>query len=192
MNGNTRLTLLDRVREADTDDSWREFLAVYEGLVFDWLRKQNVSAEDAEDIRQEVMATVFEKIGSFEHNGRAGAFRNWLRKITAHRLRRTWRTQKGQGVTTNLAELAEELADDRSRLTLIWDAAHNRYVVQHLLQTISRRFSETSITAFQRVVLREEPAQQVADSLGMSLGAVRVAQHRVLRALKELGQGLVD
>jgi len=192
MNGNTRITLLQRVRDSDAHDSWREFIAVYEGLIFSWLRQQNVASEDAEDIRQEVMTTVVEKIGSFEHNGRPGAFRNWLRQITSHRLRRTWRTRKRQGVTTNLAAIAEELADDRSRLTLIWDAAHNEYVVKHLLEMTYRRFNNTSITAFQRIVLKEEPAQQVADSLGMSLGAVRVAQHRVLRALKELGQGLID
>ena len=192
MSQKTRLTLLERIRDTTAGESWKEFLAVYEALIFGWLRQQGVSTEDAEDVRQEVMTTVYEKIASFDHNGRAGAFRNWLRKITVNRLHRIWRKRKGETSGKNLAELADELADDRSRLTLIWEAAHNEHVIQHLLRELSQRFHENSIIAFQRVVLKEEPAQQVADSLGMSLGAVRVAQHRVLRALKEQGQGLID
>ena len=75
---------------------------------------------------------------------------------------------------------------------MAWDQEHNRYVVDFLLDQISGRFSRQTMAAFERIALKEEPAQQVADELEMTLGAARVAQHRVLKALRELGRGWID
>ena len=46
--------------------------------------------------------------------------------------------------------------------------------------------------SFRGVALEQRPAEEVADELGMSVGTVRVAQCRVLRALREVGEGWVD
>ena len=48
------------------------------------------------------------------------------------------------------------------------------------------------MTAFKRVVLDEERAAVVASELGITVNAVRIAQARVLRALRQLGKGLID
>ena len=48
------------------------------------------------------------------------------------------------------------------------------------------------MTAFRRLVIDEEDAATVAAELEMTVGAARVAQHRVLKALKESGSGLLD
>ena len=77
-------------------------------------------------------------------------------------------------------------------MSRVWNLEHDRFVLNYLLSSIGDRFQESSVTAFRGVVLEERPAQEVADQLGMSVGAVRVAQSRVLRALREVGAGLVD
>lgn len=200
MTASTRLSLLDRVRGADqgeksANDAWTQFARIYDGLILNWLRQQGVSAEDAEDVRQEVMSTVYQEIGKFEHNGRTGAFRNWLRKITSNRLHRLWRKRKSGGggaAKPRLEDLANQLADDNSRLTIVWEQQHDQYLVTKLLSELSERFQPQSIEIFQRVVLRQEPAATVAADLGVTLGAARVAQHRVLRALKALGRDFLE
>ena len=191
MGNLTRLTLLERVRDSNAGDSWKEFVDGYDALVMSWLRAQNVHSHDAEDIRQEVLATVYQEIASFQHNGRPGAFRHWLRTITSHRLHRLWQ-KRGTTAGPDLAQLAEQLANPTSPLAIAWDQEHNRYVVDFLLDQISSRFSRQTMAAFERIALKEEPAQQVADDLEMTLGAARVAQHRVLKALRELGRGWID
>lgn len=194
MSNLTRLTLLERVRDTTTGESWQEFAHVYEALVMSWLRSQQVQAHDIDDVRQEVLSAVYQEIGSFEHNGRPGAFRNWLRKITSNRLHRLWQ-KRGSGppqAGPDLSELADQLADPDSALAAAWDREHNRYVVEFLLDQIADRFSTQSMEVFERIALNEEPAQQVADELDMTLGAARVAQHRVLKALREMGQGWID
>jgi RNA polymerase sigma factor (sigma-70 family) len=191
----TRITLLDRVRQTQAGDSWTEFAAVYDALIFAWLRQQSIADSDADDIRQEVMQTVVAEIGRFDHNGRPGAFRNWLRQITANRMRRLWQQRqrrKADSTGADIGELAEQLEDDQSRLTHVWDADHDRFVLNRLLGMLVGRFSQKSLAAFRRLAIGQEDPAAVSADLGMTLGAARVAQHRVLKALKELGEGLID
>lgn len=191
----TRITLLDRVRKSQSGDSWEEFVTVYDALILAWLRQQAIPDADAEDIRQEVMQTVVQEISRFDHNGRPGAFRNWLRRITANRMRRLWQHRQRRSADyagADIGELADQLEDDASRLTHVWDSDHDRFVLNRLLGMLTGRFSQKSLAAFRRLAIGQEDADRVASDLGMTIGAARVAQHRVLRALKELGEGLID
>src|SRR5690606_20122673 len=106
----TRITLLDRVRQPQAGDSWDEFAAVYDALILAWLRQQAITDADADDIRQEVMQTVVQEIANFDHNGRPGAFRNWLRRITANRMRRLWQ-KRGRRSGDDLGADVGALAD---------------------------------------------------------------------------------
>lgn len=189
----TRQSLLERVRNTSAGESWNEFVQIYDGLILNWLRKQGVSYNDAEDVRQEIMAAVCQEIAKFQHNGRKGAFRSWLRIITSNRMQRLWQKRKSEGEVSNqLERLASELEDNSSRLTLTWDQQHDLYLLESFLEQLSERFSQQSIEIFRRVGLKQESAQAVADDLGISIGTVRVAQHRVIQALKKLGQGLLE
>ncbi len=191
----TRLSLLERVRETSTGESWTEFIEVYGPLIRGWLVSQGVQQQDADDVQQEVLTMLAEKISTFRHNGRRGAFRTWLRRVTVNRLRQHWQARQrnpGAHAGPDLSELAHELADDTSRITLFWDKQHDRFVLEHLLKTLENRFQQKSMSAFRQIVLLERPAREVALELGMSLGSVRVAQHRILRALQDCGRGILD
>lgn len=173
--------------------SWNEFSKMYDGMIQGWLYRQGVQSQDADDIRQEVMTIVLRRIGDFSHNGRTGAFRSWLKSITSNCLRDFWRKNKNRAVGgPDLAEMAAQLEDSCSNQSILWDTEHDRYVINHLLEQISQRLSDKSVTVFRRIVIEEQPAEDVAADLGMKLGAARVAQHRVLNALKEAGAGLID
>ena len=193
MVNQTRVSLLGRVQETTAGQSWDEFSEMYDGLIQGWLYRQGVQSQDADDIRQEVMTIVLRRIGQFEHNGRVGAFRAWLKSITSNCLRDHWRKMKHRaGGGPDLGELAYQLEDDASRQSILWNAEHDRYVLDVLLSKVSDRLSEKSVTVFRRIVLDQESAEEVASDLGMTLGAARVAQHRVLKALKESGDGLIE
>lgn len=195
MTALTRVSLLEHLREAEADDIWFDFFSMYGDLIAGWLKAQGLQPQDVDDVRQEVMRAVFEQIKNFHHNGRPGAFRSWLRRITSNRLARHWETKKRvqrDRTGPDLSQIAELLADDRSRLSAEWDRQHNAYVLRQLVKRLDGRFEPKSLAAFRRIAIGEEQAQHVADELGMSIGAVRVAQHRVMRALRQLGEGLID
>lgn len=190
----TSMTLIRQLRESGDSVAWNRFNEIYAGLIEGWLRRRGVPEHVAEDVRQEVLAKVFEEIGSFEHNGRLGAFRKWLRTVMQHRLRtlqrRAWR--QGEDQRHDWSEVAEQLGDDNSELSRLWDAEHDSYVIDRLLKLVAEEFTEQSMQAFRRVVLKDEDVTQVANDLGITINAVRIAKTRVLAALRRLGHGLLS
>ena len=193
MANETRMSVLARVQQTTVGDSWNEFAAIYDELIQGWLYRQGVKTQDADDIRQEVLSVVLRKIGHFEHNGRPGAFRAWMKTITANCLRDHWRKRKRHAADgPDLEEMAAQLEDKSSRQSVMWNAEHDRFVLNHLLDLVAQRLSPQSVTVFKRIAIDQEDAEVVAKDLGMTLGAARVAQHRVLKALKKEGEGLIE
>lgn len=189
----TSLSLIGRIHNPSDVESWNRFNEIYSALIEGWLRRRGVPEDVAEDVRQDVLAKVFEEIRQFDHNGRVGAFRNWLRTVMQHRLRtvqrRTWRRREDN--SPDWSDVVTQLADDDSELTRIWDAEHDAFLIDRLLGLVATGFTEQSLQAFRRVVLNNEDIQQVANDLQISSNAVRIAQSRVLSALRRVGEGLV-
>lgn len=194
MNENTSLSLLGRVRSAADQDAWEHLVALYRPLLERWLRSYEVQAADAEDLVQDVLTVVLQEVASFDHNQRAGAFRTWLRRILANRVRNFWRGRNysPRAGTSSLLEQIEQLEDDGSGLSRVWDADHDRHVVAQLVETVRPHFQPQTWEAFRRQVFEGQRADVVADELGMSLSAVYVARSRVLAALRREGAGLIE
>ncbi len=187
MQDPTSISLLQRLQHDVEATSWEFFSDFYGNFISRWLHQQGVAFADAEDIQQEVMTVVLRELPKFEHSGRSGAFRRWLRTVTANRAKEFWRSrdrQRADLAGSRIESLAEELADPISPMSKAWDLEHDRHVLQQLLKELADHFSASSMSAFHRVVLLQEEAHQVAEDLGISVNAVRIAQSRVLRLLR--------
>jgi RNA polymerase sigma-70 factor (ECF subfamily) len=154
-----------------------------------------VEAADADDLVQEVLLTVSRELREFQHSGRTGAFRSWLRTILSHRARDFWRSARYRPSPTggtSWAERLEQLADERSDASREWDLEHDRHVMARLLEQVRPRFEPKTWEAFRRQVFDGERADVVAAALGMSLSSLYVARSRVLSALRREAAGLID
>src|SRR5215813_8996233 len=89
----TSVSLLERLAGAPTDDDWRRLDALYRPLLRAWMARAGVPASDVDDLVQDVLFVVSQKIGRFERRGK-GAFRGWLRTILANLVRNYFRGQK--------------------------------------------------------------------------------------------------
>jgi RNA polymerase sigma factor (sigma-70 family) len=194
MSDTTPLSLLERLRVSADGDEWEVFVTIYTPYIEGYLRHLGVSEEDVADVRQEVLRVVVKEIPRFEHNRQEGAFRSWLRIVIANRLRSFNRAQANQPESggSSYLELAERMEDSADDVCQMWEEEHNRYVVQGLLRVVSVQHKPNTILAFQRVFLEDQAAERVAEDLAMTKNAVRIAQARVLRSLRELGEGLID
>jgi RNA polymerase sigma-70 factor, ECF subfamily len=119
----TRVSLLSHA-SAGCDQAWSQMVQLYQPLVYGWLRRHEVSHHDAEDLTQDVLSVLVRELPSFVHSGRTGAFRCWLRQITAHRAQQFWRPGRRHSVAAGprtFVQMAELLADDASDLSRRWD-----------------------------------------------------------------------
>ena len=190
----TSLSLLARVREPADAEAWNRLAELYTPLLRRWLLSYQVQDSDADDLIQEVLETVFRDVGKFEHANGEGAFRGWLRQILVHRLRNLWRGRKYRPEVggTPILDRLNELEDETSQLSRVWNQEHDRQVIARLMELIRPRFQAKTWEAFHRQMFAGQKAEQVAESLAMSIGSVYVARSRVLSALRREAAGLVD
>lgn len=191
----TSLSLLDRVSSSADQEAWERLVAIYHPLLERWLRSYEVQAADADDLIQEVLTAVLQEVGSFDHNRRAGAFRAWLRRILVNRVRNFWRSRnyapRASG-TSSLLDRINQLEDDSSGLSRVWNAEHDRHVMAQLVESVRPRVQPQTWEAFRRQVFEGQRADVVAEDLGISLSAVYVARSRVLAILRREAAGLVE
>jgi len=187
--------LLERLKDAADDAAWQSFYDLYDPLIRRWLVRRGVSPQDADDVAQEVMQLALKQLPEFQHNGRVGALRAWLRQVVANRLKTFWRQQNRQENArggTDYGDLAEQLADGKSQLSQLWDDEYHHDLCERLLSLAGSEFEQRTMDAFRKVALDGQKPARVAESLGMTTNAVRIAQSRVMRRLRELGEGLLE
>ena len=188
----TSLSLLQRARSPGDEWAWRELAELYEPLLRRWMTRYDVGGVDADDLVQETLLFVARRLKGFEHNGRTGAFRCWLRTALVHRLQRHWREQRRRPVAGGevLAALAE-LEDAASGLSRLWDRQHDAHVARRLLEKVRPRFEQRTWEAFRLTALEGMKPADAAEKLGVSANAVCAARCRVLSALRQEGRGLL-
>jgi RNA polymerase sigma-70 factor (ECF subfamily) len=189
----TSMSLLERARTG-VDPAWERLVALYQPLIFNWLRRQGLPHHAAEELTQEVLLVVLRELGGFAHPGAAGAFRGWLRTITANRARAYWKAGKYQQAAggSDFQAVLEQLEDPHSELSKRWEREHEEHILRRLLELMEGEFEPKTLQAFRRQVLDGVAAEAVAAELGMSVGAAYVAKSRVLARLRKEAEGLLD
>ena len=189
---NTRASLLLRASQGE-ESAWRRLVDLYQPLVRAWLLRQQVRPQEAEDLTQDVLAVLVKQLPRFEHAGRPGAFRAWLRAVTLNRARLFWRAGSARAEAGGEAlGRIEALADPDSPLSRLWDEEHDAHVLRRLLALMEQEFEPATLRAFRRLTFDGAAGQEVADELGMTLAAVYGAKSRVLQRLRQEAQGLLD
>lgn len=183
----TSMSLLDQAREGRAE-AWERLVALYTPILEKWLTTAGLQSADRDDLTQRVLEILVRQLSSFEHNGRPGAFRAWLRGITVNFLREFWRSRPQPGSEGQL----EQLTDPQAELSRLWDEQHDRHILHALMELVRPEFQATTWEAFRSLALDGKPARVVADELGLSANAVLIAKSRVLARLRREAQGLID
>ncbi|HQR06617.1 MAG TPA: RNA polymerase sigma factor [Gemmatales bacterium] len=190
----TPLSLLERLRHTPDEEAWQRFAGIYEPLLKKWLKAHAHSQGDTDDIVQDVLLTVFRKLGEFEHNGQTGAFRAWLRITAINRLRLLWREKRPALESDHQVFFGklDLLADPHSDLSQRWDQEHDAHVAGQLLFQMEQEFAPATWHAFRRQVVEGASAKETSQEMGLSVNAVLIAKSRIMKRLRQLSLGLLE
>jgi RNA polymerase sigma-70 factor (ECF subfamily) len=183
----TRASLLMRIRNGADTEAWREFVELYAALIYGFARKRGLQDADAADLMQDVLRAVAASAGRLEYDPARGSFRSWLYTVTRNKLynflngqRRHVRATGDSGVQKRL----EEESSGSDDTALLWDREYERRLFSFAAERIRNEFREQTWRAFWHTAVDGQAAQQVAEALQMSPGAVYVAKSRVLARLR--------
>jgi RNA polymerase sigma-70 factor (ECF subfamily) len=177
----TSLSLLDRLADLGDADAWDRLLRLYSSLLHAWLHSAGLQHADCDDVSQRILAVLVRQMPRFEHSGRSGAFRAWLRGIATNVLREFWRDRPAAGSGSML----DQLSDPASSLSRCWDDEHDRHVLHELMKRVRPEFAEATWQAFHRIALDGIPARAAAAELGTTVNAVLISKSRVLARLRQ-------
>ncbi len=78
----TSTTLLDRVGASPRDQvAWARFVGLYGPKIRVWCRRWGLQAADVEDVTQDVLLRLAQKLGAFRYDP-TRSFRGWLHTVT--------------------------------------------------------------------------------------------------------------
>jgi RNA polymerase sigma-70 factor (ECF subfamily) len=187
----TSRTLLDRLKDRHDTHAWQLWLTVYEPWLRDWLSANRLQPADVDDLLQNILVVVSQKLPVFVHNGQPGAFRAWLRGILVNEVRYFLRGRQ-RHAGDPLADWIDLLEDPGSELSRQWDLEHDQQLVRRLLGVVQADFQPQTWEVFRLLVLEDRPAAEVARMCRMELNAVYVAKSRVLARLRQELGGMVE
>jgi RNA polymerase sigma factor (sigma-70 family) len=199
----TRQSLLNRLRDWQDQESWAVFFEIYWRLIYGFAVKSGLSDAEAQDVVQETVVSVAKRMKDFKYDPAVGSFKSWLLLITRRRIADFHRSRMRQpqpGGATDLERagnaVVEQLADPAGTdLDALWDQEWHAHVLATAIQRVRRQVDPRQFQIFDCYVLKEWSPKEVTRTLGVSLGQVYLAKHRVSALVKQevarLEEGLV-
>jgi RNA polymerase sigma-70 factor (ECF subfamily) len=182
-------TLLEQLR-ARRPEAWQRLVLLYGPVIYRWCRRSGLSAEDAADAVQEVLAAVLTHLPGFRRDRPQDSFSGWLAAITRNKVRECYRRRQGRaearGGTAALRQMAEIAQAEPSSENIQPDAQSAACLARRVLDVIRGEFEDRTWQAFWRVSVGGESSADVAADLAMSVAAVYKAKSRVLARLRQV------
>jgi RNA polymerase sigma-70 factor (ECF subfamily) len=184
----TRASLLVRLRNAQDEAAWAEFVQLYVPLLYRFLRRKGLQDADVADLSQEVLGAVAGAVRRLEYDPRKGAFRSWLFTIVRRRLS-NWRDRQatqtrgsGDSAVHQLLEQSAADADVESE----WETEWQRRVFAWACEQVRPQVRGNAWQAFWQTAVEGRSGKEVAADLGISVSAVYLARSRVFARLRKL------
>ena len=182
----TRASLLLRLRDSQDHAAWVEFVALYEPMAYRLLRRHGLQDADAREVLQELFMAVSRGIDRFDPVREQGSFRGWLQRVTRN-LVINWLKQRQRRVLavggSDMQAMLEQLPANADPESVVFDHELRRALFQQAAQRVRGEVQPATWQAFWRTAVIGTAAGEVAQQLGMGVGAVRVAKCRVLARL---------
>jgi RNA polymerase sigma-70 factor (ECF subfamily) len=188
----TRRSLVDRLQNWEDRKHWQEFFDTYWKLIFSAARKSGLTETEAQEVVQETIITVAKKVGQLRYDPARGSFKGWLLHITRWRIADQFRKrQPGEdrrrfSDNTRITATIERLPDAEAvDLDALWEKEWQENLLAAAMQRVKKKVDAKQFQIFDCYVRKEWPAQKVAAELGVSVGQVYLARHRVTAVLKK-------
>ena len=189
----TRQSLLSRLKNWDDRESWQEFFDTYWKLIYGVAIRAGLTDAEAQDVVQETVIQVAKKIPEFKYDPAVGSFKQWLLHTTRWRIgdqiRR--RLPTNEPFTQPPADTAETATVERLPtpapldMETVWDEEWERNIFEAAIEKVKREVSAKQYQIFDLYVIKKWPVQKVARTLGINIGRVYLAKHRVTGLLKK-------
>ena len=183
----TRVSLLGRLRRDPGDAAaWREFVEHYGGKIYGWCRKWNLQDADAQDVTQNVLLRLSQKMSKFQYDPDR-SFRAWLKTLTHHAWHDFLEGRRRPGLGSGDSHVAHLLHSVEARDDLVrhLEEEYDRELLREATARVRLRVAPQTWQAFALTALEGLSGAEAAGRIPMQVAQVFVAKRRVQKMLRE-------
>jgi RNA polymerase sigma factor (sigma-70 family) len=185
----TRLSLIVRLKDRGDQEAWSEFLEIYRPLVYRLAIAKGLQDADAEDVTQQVFASLAQAVERWQPDADRARFRTWLttvaRNATLNALTRRV-PDRASGETAERALLAEYVGPAADSQLML--AESRREIFQWAARRVRGEFEPATWDVFWLTAVEGRQVNEVAEITGKQPGAIYAARSRVMKRLKQVVQ----
>jgi RNA polymerase sigma-70 factor (ECF subfamily) len=182
----TNPSLILRLHNFADERAWLEFVDLYRPVIVRLARQKGLQPNDAEDIAQNVLASVAAAISRWNPDSQRAKFRTWLYTIANRQvidmLRRRRLLAATNGGSLDQKPIDYEARREDSRLLRM---ELRRQFFHRVAASLRNEFSEAAWMSFWLMAVDGLSAEVVAERTGKTVGAVYAAKARVAKRLLE-------
>lgn len=175
----TRPSLLSRVRDPTDHAAWAEFEARYRDLIFRYCRRCELTATDAEDVRQMVMIRLLRVLPKFRYDPAHGRFHDYLYRVARSAIAdfRNCPDDRARAVSNgdcdeSLVAVGDVPADPT------WEQEWLDHHLRRALAIVRQSSDARSIAVFERLLAGASVVQAAAE-FALSSDAVHKIKQRI-------------
>lgn len=180
----TRPELIVRLKSAEDQAAWAEFLLSYDAFLDHLIRRHGVPESHSADAKQNVLLAVAKGVARFENDGKPASFRRWISTVGRNAAIKYMVAQRrhpapcgGTDAMQGMGDIADE-ADHHQRHIdhelIVWAAHHVR-----------SQFASSSWKAFWETMVEGRDVESVAAELSITPGSIYMSRGRILRRIRE-------
>ena len=198
----TRLSLLNRLKTGDDTEGWQEFYRIYGKLVRDFAIQAGLTDTEADEVVQETAIAMARHLPEYRYNPKVCRFKTWLLNQASWRVKDQLKKRKRSApeklASPAIASAIQYNDDTGSTSTInrvpdpavtnldgLFETEWRKSLFAAAVERVKQKFSLKQFQIFDLVVLKEWPAAEVAQSLGVTLANVYVTRHRISAAIKK-------
>ena len=180
----TRQTLIARLRDQHDEESWETFTQIYQRYIYVVIRRMNLSHSEAEDLVQEILIKVWNKLPELDYNPDKARFRTWLSTVIKNRVISYIRSNQSHANKLNKAaqEIGESYSDHE--IDEIIRKEWENYITNMAMERIKKSFPGQAINVFE-MSLEGKSIADIAESLNLKENSVYKSRNRVKARLIE-------
>jgi RNA polymerase sigma factor (sigma-70 family) len=188
----TSPTLLGRLRHNPSDQTaWGQFVQRYTPQIYGWCRRWNLQPADAEEVTQNVLLKLVEKLRGFDYDP-ARSFRSWLKTLTHHAWVDYLDGLKARGLGGDDSQVVALLERIEARDDLVHrlETEYDQELLEEAMARVRGRVEPQTWEAFRLTSVEGLSGAEAARRIPMKEPMVFVARGRVLKLLRQEVQKL--
>jgi RNA polymerase sigma-70 factor (ECF subfamily) len=183
----TGSVLLVLLQDPTDPRAWGAFVRQYGPKIYGWCRRWRLQEADAENVTQEVLTRLVQKLRAFTYEPRRGTFRGWLKTLTHHAWSDYLDSQRRDGVGSGDPEVFARLQSLEAREGLLesLEEAFDLEVLAEAQARVQLQVTPRDWKIFQDLALGSRPGREVAREQQMTVTAVLMVRSRVQQKLRQ-------